>query len=530
MCIYVSIRELGHRYLKHAACWLPIAVLRATFAKKIAGGFSACFRAVFRQWFLSDRIHDTPVMLDLAIPVHRHAAFYFKLGNLLADGEAYRSLWTAKGAAGNVPCLLCKNVVSFDCIGSAYLVHLSCHDSRRFDPSANADIWSKADKLEAMKHDGTTKTVFDRMQMLYGLTYSPCGLLWDVELRRHVKPVEAITFDAMHATVANGIVQNETGWLLSSLKSVGITWGMVRDFCSLVDWRFCRALGSRSILVGCFAVAREEAWKSGGTFKSGASEMLLTYPVLMHFLDKVVRPRGILPDHISSFEALGSVLDLVRRGKAGEDVHAELASAVRLHALRCTEAYSSDDFKPKNHYVHHIPDHLSRDGHILDAFTGERKHGMIKQIASDILNTRAFEKSITARALCKQLDEMEDPDFFKDKLVQPEPFDALAEAHGVAAAYCARVAQLNGTRVSIGDALLIDEAVHVVAACFEIDGQMALATYRGHFAGHIAATATRWQMEAEMGMFGVGGEPPRMVEAWYYEPDGSLVALYRARV
>lgn len=258
--------------------------------------------------------------------------------------------------------------------------------------------------------------------------------------------------------------------------------------------------------------------------------MLLTYPVLMHFLDKVVRPRGILPDHISSFEALGSVLDLVRRGKAGEDVHAELASAVRLHALRCAQAYSSDDFKPKNHYVHHIADHLLRDGQILDAFAGERKHSMIKQIASDIVNTRAFEKSTTARALCKQLDKLADPDVFKDKLFQPELFLALAEAHGVTAAYCARVVQLNGTRISIGDALLIDEAVHVVAACFEIDGQIALGTYCGHFAGHVAATATRWHLEAEMGMFAVGGEPPRMVEAWYYEPDGSLVALYRTRV
>jgi hypothetical protein len=59
--------------------------------------FSACFRALFRQWFLVDRIHETPTMLDLAIPVHRHAAFYFKLGSLLADGEACRSLWAAKG-------------------------------------------------------------------------------------------------------------------------------------------------------------------------------------------------------------------------------------------------------------------------------------------------------------------------------------------------------------------------------------------------------------------------------------------------
>ena len=129
------------------------------------------------------------------------------------------------GAAGNVPCLLCKSVVSLDCTGSAYLVHLSCHDSRRFEPSSNADIWSKADKLERMKHDGTSKSVFDRAQMLYGLTYSPCSLLWDVELRRHVKPIDIITFDVLHATVANGTVQNETGWLLSSLRHAGITWG-----------------------------------------------------------------------------------------------------------------------------------------------------------------------------------------------------------------------------------------------------------------------------------------------------------------
>ncbi len=32
--------------------------------------------------------------------------------------------------------------------------------------------------------------------------------------------------------------------------------------------------------------------------------MLLTYVVLMNFLDKVVRPRGMLPGHVSSFEAL----------------------------------------------------------------------------------------------------------------------------------------------------------------------------------------------------------------------------------
>ena len=108
--------------------------------------------------------------------------------------------------------------------------------------------WPKADKLETVKHDGASKSVFDRAQMLYGLTYSPCSLLWDVELRRHVEPIEVITFDAMHATVANGIVQNETGWLLSSLRHVGITWG----------WSAIFALWS----IGDFAVHsdRDRAW------------------------------------------------------------------------------------------------------------------------------------------------------------------------------------------------------------------------------------------------------------------------------
>jgi hypothetical protein len=156
MC--VSIREVRHRCLKRAACWLPIAVVRATSAKKIEGGFSACLRALFRQWCLSDRAHDAPTMLDLAIPVHRRAAFCLKLGNLLAVEKTYRSSWAAKGAAGNAPCVLCKNVVSFDCAGSTYLVHLSCHDTRRFDPSAHSGMWHQADKLEAVKHIGTAST------------------------------------------------------------------------------------------------------------------------------------------------------------------------------------------------------------------------------------------------------------------------------------------------------------------------------------------------------------------------------------
>ena len=103
MCIYTAIRELGPRYLKHEVCWVPIGVLRSTVMKKVPGGFSTCLRMLLRQWMLEYRILDNGVVLDLGLLDLRYAVFHFKLGNILADGDAYRAAWSAKGASGNVP-------------------------------------------------------------------------------------------------------------------------------------------------------------------------------------------------------------------------------------------------------------------------------------------------------------------------------------------------------------------------------------------------------------------------------------------
>ena len=74
-CIYVAIRELGSDLLKHELCWMPIAVVRSSITKGIAGGISTFIRALFRRWFLADRVSDVGVPLDLNIPVHRYAMF-----------------------------------------------------------------------------------------------------------------------------------------------------------------------------------------------------------------------------------------------------------------------------------------------------------------------------------------------------------------------------------------------------------------------------------------------------------------------
>ena len=193
---------------------------------------------------------------------------------------------------------------------SDYLVHFSCADADRFDLASDAEIWNKADILEAESHIAT-RPVFDRLQMVHGFTYSPHGLLWSRPLRRYVSPATCVTYDCMHAILSNGIGQFEVGLLFAGLKTIGISWAHVRDF-GTADWHFPSSTGRKS-LGDVFGKPREEAWKRDWSFKAGASELLSAFPVLLHFLHKVIAPTGMLALQIESLTLLGWVLDLVRR-------------------------------------------------------------------------------------------------------------------------------------------------------------------------------------------------------------------------
>ena len=64
-------------------------------------------------------------------------------------------------------------------------------------------------------------------------------------------------------------------------------------------------------LRACCSEARERAWTESLVFRAGASERLLTFPVILHFLLTVVAPINMLSDQIVSYEALGEVLRFV---------------------------------------------------------------------------------------------------------------------------------------------------------------------------------------------------------------------------
>eukprot|EP00969_Alexandrium_andersonii_P056954 2511570-Alexandrium_andersonii.AAC.1 len=64
-------------------------------------------------------------------------------------------------------------------------------------------------------------------------------------------------------------------------------------------------------------------------------------------------------------------------------------------------------FKPKHHYMVHLPRQNDRDQVVLDCWVLERKHQVIKMSCEWVGNTSNFEHSTIARAAQEQCRQMQ---------------------------------------------------------------------------------------------------------------------------
>ena len=522
LAIYVTIREFGPHLIKNELMWLPIGLIRSSITKDVIGGVSNCMRVLLRRWFLEDKLHSEGVCLDLGIPDSGFATLYFKLGNLVADGDALRATWSVKGASGKLPCICCKNVLN-ERVDSDYLVHISCCDPAKFDVSTNEEVWAKADILTAA--DGTVrKGEFELQSKAMGLTYCPRGLLWDMEMRKHAGPMDVITYDAMHCTLSNGIAQNETSLLLGKLRENGIRFDHLREM-SEAEWKMCKALGLPSGLRACFAPAREKAWRDSGSFKTGASEMLMCLPIILYFLESVLLPQGKLVAQVKSYRALFEVVNLIKQGKEVTYSSDTLARAIKKHAMAFTAAYPDADFKPKNHYLHHVASQFAREGVILDAFVGERKHQSIKAMAADVQNTLTYEKTVMMRVVAKQMAQMEKHTTFRDTLLSAQSCHELAELHQASDASLATGFKWHGTRVHQGDVVFINGVMYVVEAGASIDSDLYMVGRPCTKVGQVTLSASKWEVSDELLLLPLSDITLKLGAAWFHDGDSHIVCM-----
>ena len=115
-----------------------------------ARGISSATAALLRHALLEDVPLQQGVVLDLGAAGIGHVRLIFRLGNVLADAEAHRTMWSIKGAAGKSPCPCCRNVVADKDVVTDGVHHISTARPHNMmlasaESASRRQTWSRPD-------------------------------------------------------------------------------------------------------------------------------------------------------------------------------------------------------------------------------------------------------------------------------------------------------------------------------------------------------------------------------------------------
>ena len=121
--------------------------------------------------------------------------------------------------------------------------------------------------------------------------------------------------------------------------------------------------------------------KGEHNMKAFASEQLGTGPIVNCFLQDVVSPMGIMPDHCRCFALLEELLSLLSAGADSAVAYIDrITRIIDDHGALYAQLYP-DQVRPKFHHVYHIPEGMLHLNKLLSCFVLERKHRSTKDAA-----------------------------------------------------------------------------------------------------------------------------------------------------
>ena len=391
--IYLAFLEYGS-WLQDEQAWMPVGVIRAKQAREnTTGGVSSVMRVLFRALFIDEG------SLGAGIRVGGRM-LYARFHRLIADDAAGKSTFNVKGSSGIRPCMNCRNVVlnqddpltMYD--SSDSLVTLCCVDDRKFIPMENHEMKHSFDLLKELRpHLGVGD--FQDLEKALGITYNPHGILADPELSGIVLP-NKFARDPMHVILASGgTAQVEVYALMNNIpmERGGCAWRKLREHFS--GWRSGRGGGKAPAYL--LSPARKAATLKVCHYVGQAGECLALLPLLRHWVATELVPRSGATPATDSFFAHCRIVDLYMQAKCdgadeawGEDFNDAVRTALQLHVA----AFGEDLLKPKHNFLFHSSSQPLEDGVLLDCFSLERKHRMLKSKAEAVHNPAAFERSV----------------------------------------------------------------------------------------------------------------------------------------
>ena len=412
--VYGSICEFGAHVLSKEEAWFVMFCCRSSEVAKIQGGMSQVTACILKHLFHHDLCslqHGGLLPKDSA---GAHQRIFIKLGFMIQDGLAQKSIWSLKGDAGTRYCLFCSNLVSArSSIGDDELLTCNYWGMSQIVLANDQDLKGTLQRLQD-KATSLSKADFKLWEQVVGFNYCEYSLPWDTTLSKELLPLQHFVHDYMHTFFVKGVFNTTMYHLLDALQAIG-GLDMYKAFAS---WVGLWVLSRKDDVSKVFPPKRKEHNKQASTFKCTAGEGLSIGPLMALYLSLVVIPAAICIPQCMAFLAMMDMLDLLVATPHGVTTPALLNQAAKTFLDACVAAGWQEHMHSKHHWLLHFGFHLQK---FIDAglgammpncFVNERKHKLARRYGGDINNTRTFEIFVTHELLCHDLDVLQQPNLF----------------------------------------------------------------------------------------------------------------------
>ena len=110
--IYWSFLDFGHNALSYEETWFCVATELSNDMNTYSAGLSQAFAAIILLFFDPDGIDLSTA--GFLLPINGGTRLWAKVGGVLQDGGAHKSVWHHRGDGAHKFCLICQNLVAYD--------------------------------------------------------------------------------------------------------------------------------------------------------------------------------------------------------------------------------------------------------------------------------------------------------------------------------------------------------------------------------------------------------------------------------
>ena len=465
LAVYWSIREFGPFILSQENAWFCMMALRTETIGRIQDGMQQL---------------TTLALKELIIPLESHGVVFsmphggttrILLGRLvmiIQDEKAHKYSFGVKGAAGTKFCAMCSRYVAPGstllpdptgyCISGDTIIldqaQLHTNDTVRAMIARLKDVSDEIELCMLPLEKAKLVRDLETMEKNFGYTYSPFSPMVDAELQLDLMDVWG--WDWMHCYYSSGVFGNELVALMKALDKHGIGSQSLHGYVKLFEWPKCYANPKAVFQPG----SSSEDYSPSGT----ASEYLSVSAIVALYIRSSVLRRNVCMREALSMLALTEVTDLLILASRGKIRDADrLEEAIHKHLRLHQEAYGSSIWKPKLHYILHLPDSLREHGFLPAVFVQERKHRVIKRHATHRHASMGYDTGVLEEVTAKHLYNLRTPyrnsAFATSQLASDRMRDTIVSEGACSPTDEVRTSSVccvNSRQVSIGDVVLFE--------------------------------------------------------------------------